>query len=219
MADARISDLTALTTPASTDVLAIVDVDVNTTKKITVANLLAFAETLLTQVVTYPDLLAADVDGFLVIRIWQDETVSAFVTPEGAAPRSCTVSITPGIGTVTGTATINGTNADGTVIQEVLTINDAVPTKHETDRAFSTITSIVIDRTDASTTPRYSFGWGDRIGLPNGPLGAAGDVKKAAKNGAKIAVAGYTINTTYATFTPVDAVVGGDDFVFFIRSS
>ena len=39
MADSKISELTALTSPASDDVLAIVDTDAGVTKKITVSNL------------------------------------------------------------------------------------------------------------------------------------------------------------------------------------
>ena len=49
MANKKITELTALTTPASTDVLAIVDVAGTETKKITVANLTASAG-ILTQV-------------------------------------------------------------------------------------------------------------------------------------------------------------------------
>jgi hypothetical protein len=41
MADKKISQLTALTTPATDDLLAIVDITANETKKITVANLLS----------------------------------------------------------------------------------------------------------------------------------------------------------------------------------
>ena len=52
MANKKISELTALVTPAATDVLAIVDVAGAETKKITVANLTAGASGLLTQVTT-----------------------------------------------------------------------------------------------------------------------------------------------------------------------
>jgi len=41
MANVKITDLTAYTDPASTDVLPIVDVGADVTKKVTVANLLA----------------------------------------------------------------------------------------------------------------------------------------------------------------------------------
>ena len=45
MADQKISQLPALTTPSSTDVLAIVDIGANTTKKIEVGNLVRITET------------------------------------------------------------------------------------------------------------------------------------------------------------------------------
>ena len=45
MADSKISELTALSTPADDDVLAIVDTDVGQTKKITAVNLKSYAGT------------------------------------------------------------------------------------------------------------------------------------------------------------------------------
>ena len=44
MADSKISELTALTTPASDDVLAIVDTSAGVTKKITISNLSTSSE-------------------------------------------------------------------------------------------------------------------------------------------------------------------------------
>ena len=44
MADSKISELTALTTPASDDVLAIVDTSAGVTKKITISNLATSSE-------------------------------------------------------------------------------------------------------------------------------------------------------------------------------
>jgi len=221
MADSKITELGELATaPAATDILPIVDIGApSVTKKITVANL--FSEFIRTEIITYVDLLAQDEDGYLALRLWQDETVSVFITPEGSAPRSCIVSTTPGVGNMTGTATINGTDADGTVIQEVFTINDASPTVYETDRAFSTVTNIVIDRTDTSTNPRYTFGWGDRIGLPNYPFGAISDVLKVALNGImQVFGVDYVVNATYGTITPSGAIQPtGDVYIIYIKNS
>ena len=221
MADAKITDLAELSVAAMVDILPIVDIGApSVTKKITVANL--FSEFIRTEIVTYVDLLALDADGFLLQRTWQDETVSVFIIPGGSAPRSCTVSTIPGVGIMTGTATINGTDVDGAVIQEVLTINDAVPTTHETDRAFSTVTNIVIDKTDVSFNPQYKFGWGNRIGLPNYPLGATSDVKKVVLGGTVLIVTtDYTVNITYGTIIidPLIVITVGVGFIVYLRNS
>jgi len=66
----------------------------------------------------------------------------------------------------------------------------------------------------ASTS--FSIGISDKLGLPNYPFGAAGDVFKVKKNNAHITTP--TISATYGT-SNCATITGGDDFTFWIRKT
>ena len=135
----------------------------------------------------------------LTYRQWQDETVSTFVN-QPDVPRNITVSTIPEfLATMTGTVTVNGIDADGAVIQEVFTINEAIVTKHTGNRAFALVTSIVADQTDATTLSQYAVGRGYKIGLPNYPFQATTDVFKVKKAHDDYGSANWTVNATYGT--------------------
>jgi hypothetical protein len=96
MANKKITELTALTTPASTDVLAIVDVSGAETKKITVANLTGGAG-LLTQVettVTNADVLLMKYDRTPITLVFAEigkihvPVSVTFVATYGAPPEN-----------------------------------------------------------------------------------------------------------------------------------
>ena len=140
-------------------------------------------------------------ENLLTYRPWQDETVlPAGMIVQVDIPRNITIGVRPQVfTTMTGTVTINGLDADGVVISEVFTINDAFNNNYTGDKAFSIVTSIVADQTDITNISTYSVGVGGKFGFENYPFNSTSDVFKVARNGADIVSTNYTVNATYGT--------------------
>lgn len=168
--------------------------------------------------VLYQDVQDTSADRILALRAWQDETVVAvFLDAQPDVPRNISAECRAGFGGVmTGTITINGINADGAVIAEVLTVDVAATgtTTYYTNQAFALISSVVADQTDANAGAFYLIGVSDKLGLPNYPFNAGADVFKVKKNINNIAIP--TVNATYGT---VDCAVitDDDDWTFWYR--
>ena len=120
MADSKISELTALTTPASDDVLAIVDTSAGVTKKITISNLGTSSEVVddtTPQLGGDLDLNSNDITGTGNINITGTIQSSGNIT--GTLATAAQPNITS-LGTIASlvatTADINGGTVDGTVI-------------------------------------------------------------------------------------------------------
>ena len=164
-----------------------------------------------------PNLQGIDPDFILVNRVWQDESVSTFASQSDDAHTITVSTIPEPLGTMTGTVTINGKNAAGDADSEVITINDAANTTHETAKAFRLITSVVADQTDATTISLYSVGLGDGVGLPI-PITAQADVFAVTKNGAHIDAAGYTVDATNSVVNFLVSFTTGDDLVIWYQA-
>jgi hypothetical protein len=178
-----------------------------------------------TDVVLYMDCLAASNLSLLpALTAWTDATLSIFVA-QPDVPRNLQARCVSagGINPMTGTITINGYDADGAVIQEVITVNVAggAVTTYYTNRAFGYVTSVVVDQTDAKAGSTFSMGISDKFGLPNYPFGATTDVFKVKKNNAAVAYAGIggQVDITYGTYNNPTPAIVGDDMTFWVRNS
>ena len=170
-----------------------------------------------TDLYTYINVKAAVTDYILINRLYQNETVTTF-DGQPDIPRSASVTIIPTLGsTPTGTINIAGKSADNASINEDVTINTAVPTTYETNRAFAVITQVQV--TVSGGTAFYSVGMHDRIGVSNYPLNATTDVFKINLNALHKDPTGYTISATYGTidFDDVAALIDGDDIEIWVR--
>lgn len=174
-----------------------------------------------TYVVAYDLAQPEDAQQLVAIRLWQDETLNVGdLANQIDYPRRLTVTATNNdLTNMTGTVTINGLDADGATIQEIITINLAPgpPDVQNTDRAFSLITTIVADQTDAHVADAYQVGTLDDWGVPNYPLNAAGDVFKAAVNGIDATI--VAVVTAFGTVNLGGIGVATVPVVIFYRST
>jgi len=175
-----------------------------------------------TYVVSYSNSNPSGSALLLGFRLWQDENVAAvgFVAQVDYPRRITITCLNLDILTnMTGTVTINGFDADGVTIQEILTVNvppgPAVP--YMTNYCFAFITSITTDQTDAHLGDQYSMGASAIFGVPNYPLAAAGDVFKATLGGVDTAI--LAVNTTYGAVTLGGVIIAPVDLVMFYRSA
>ena len=175
-----------------------------------------------TYVCTYTNAQPVDIEQIVAIRQWQDETLNVGdLANQIDYPRTLTVTATNAdIGTnMTGTVTINGTDADGAVIAEIVTINvpPGAPVEYATDKAFGIITSIVADQTDVHLGDQYSVGTGLYWGVPNYPLAAAADAFKAVLDGVDSGIT--TVVAAYGTVLLTAAIAAPSDVVIFYKSA
>lgn len=114
------------------------------------------------------------------------------------------------------TATINGEDVDGNVLQEILTLAQTAATV-ETTKAFAKITSIVMPAADG-TGALLEFGFGDGTGLKVKPKVRVGGVSILNENvnGAVPATAGVFATPTAAppngTYLPNSVPDGANDY-------
>ena len=177
-----------------------------------------------TDCVHYADIVVASADQILALLTpWVDDTISYGDIEFGLnpdIPRNLVVYVNAGLfGDATGTVTINGTDANGAVIQEVFTIEVGIGTgeAYVGDRAFGRVSSIVIEQTDVNLGGTLSIGIGSKFGLPNYPFNATGDVFKITLNTRDENLTNWTVNTTYGTAVRDVAIVGGEDVTFWYR--
>lgn len=174
-----------------------------------------------THCVNYDIVWAANTEGILARRAWRDETVNPPYLLQPDVPRTIYVTTLPeipGVTTMTGTVTINGIDADGRTISDVITVNTNIFFIYETNYAFALITSVVVDQTDVTTLSQYAVGFGEKVGLPNYPFNAAGDVFKiSVTGGGDLPAALFTINATYGTVDFVGGLVVPITYVFWYR--
>ena len=170
-----------------------------------------------TDCVLYQDLVEANNEVLSNgTQTWQDETISLFlIQPD--VPRQITVTAVnlEFVISQTGTVTINGTDADGATIQEVVTVNNPPgAVTYTTNHAWGKITSYVTDQT-GSANAVYMVGINDVVGLPNYPFNANTDVFKTKKNNRDI-----TVPTVVAAYGTVDlaTIAAGDDWTFWHRN-
>jgi len=175
-----------------------------------------------TYVASYPDAQVGGVAQIVTGRAFADETLTtANFANQIDYPR--TVSVTAqnlNISTnMTGTVTLNGTDADGATIQEVVTVNvsPSTTTTYETDLAFILLTTIVTDKTDAHVGDQYSVGVTQDWGVPNYPLAAAGDAFKATVDGVNSGIT--AVDTTNGVVNIVAAIVAPGEIVIFYNSA
>ena len=182
-----------------------------------ITDLQALGIGLTTYVASYPKANGAAVGWVLPSRPWQDETVNVFVN-QIDHPRLVTATCLNGdiMTNMTGTITINGIDADGAALADVLTINvpPGGPVVYTTTHAYVLISSIVTDQTDAHFTDTYSIGTNDTFGVPNYPITS---VHKCAVEG--IDNPFILISATYGLISPNPVVVLQKDLVFFYRTT
>lgn len=168
-----------------------------------------------TDVVHYQDVLAAANDAILTSANFGNGTLSAVGQPDVPRAIRLYVSVTGGSGQ-TATVTINGTDADGATISQVWTGIDlgsawTVTTNH----AYALVTNVVGSaNTGGPYTATVEVGTTTKLGLPNYPFNATGDVFKQKRNNANESVG--SVSATYGT-VDVTSVTGGDDFTWWVR--
>ena len=169
----------------------------------------------------YINLLATALNHILLLRTWQDETVlqPAF-NGNLLWPRDLTVTVFAGLmGAAQGTITFNGSDAKGNALAVVRSVD--VPSgfnvTYTTNEAFMILDSIVVNQTDVNAGASYFVGIGDKYGLPNFPLNAAGDVLKIIAGGVALGGAAYVVNATYGTVDVLAGINFNDDYHTFYR--
>lgn len=179
------------------------------------ARLDAMGATVITHCIEYTAMRISSVDGILGFSAWRDGTTTVFLA-QPDLPRAISVFVVAGpLENPTGTITINGIDADGAVIQEVINVDTAGTVTYYTLRAFLKITSVVIDQTDGGTQSLFSVGWYKRFGLPNYPFNATSDVIGAYLSG--VLQTTVTINATYGTVDPFAGGIGTENWRIIYR--
>lgn len=132
MADAKISALTSYTPPIGTDVLPIVDVTTSTTKKITIANLLAYIATNL---------------GAIIVT-----TINKVTITQPASSATLTIANGKTL-TANNSLTLSGTDAKALVLTTGLTVttNDGTLAFGAASKTLTVNKSVTIDGTDSTT--------------------------------------------------------------------
>lgn len=174
-----------------------------------------------TYVVSYTQASPFDPDFVLIMRPWQDENLGPLdLAKQVDYPRRLQVTCQNNdfMSNMTGTVTIDGIDADGAAIQEIITVNVPVgaPVIYLTDYAFARVSAITTDKTDLHLGDQYEMGVTVDWGVPNYPLALAGDVFKATIDGVDTGFG--VINPVLGTVALADVFLAIADVVIFYRS-
>ena len=219
MANAKISDFSIHNTPDATTRFA-------TAKGATggyteLQDIVAAVPVTPTDVICYVGLKATDTDGVIAAESFAAVEITSFVNAL-RYPRCVVVTLRSGIDLSSGGVQINGIDANGSVIEETLSMSvDGGIDTQTTAKAFITITSVIVTPVDKGTVSDFDVGWCDTLGFPNYPWGATADIIKVIWNDEVGAYDSYTIDIINGTinFGDVSAISLNDNIVVFIKNN
>jgi len=162
----------------------------------------------------FRDMLVADTNNIVAAEALNAGTpITCGIAAQTDVPRNIIITVTDGdVGISAFQIDIVGTNAKGDAATEQFVFGDGLVQTGNVIWAF--ITSITVTSiTGAGAGDVLDVGSGSRVGVSNG-IHSTGSVYKVQKNNAHMAVADYTVNTTYDSvdLSTGGAIGAGDDF-------